>query len=189
MAEAVTLLLRRLLRERKITRSRISEGMVAKELAGGENDLRTAQATFDTGDYKWATVQAYYSMFHAARALLYNKGFREKSHRGLLAALSELYPKQIGQSLLDDFEEAMRLRESADYGLVYSEEGAGNVLESAGTFLDNAKKILKGRGKARLVRTCQQRFPSNGPLKVLVGKKPYPRRVPVREVEEKMESR
>jgi uncharacterized protein (UPF0332 family) len=143
LAETLTPILRSLLRERKITRSRISEGMIAKELAGGKNDLRTAQASFDTGNYKWATVQAYYSMFHAARALLYNKGFREKSHRGLLATLSELYPNQVSQSMLDDFEEAMRLRESADYGLVYSEEGAGNVLESATAFLDNAKKILK----------------------------------------------
>ncbi len=159
MAEAVTPILRRLLRERKITRSRISEGMVAKELEGGKNDLRTARASFDTANYKWATVQAYYSMFHAARALLYNKGFRKKSHRGLLAAFSELYPKQLTQSMLDDFEEAMRLRESADYGLVYSEEGAGNVLESAGTFLDHAKKILKGNEEARLARTRQQRFP------------------------------
>ncbi len=81
MAEGVTAILRSLLRERKITRSRISEGMIAKELAGARNDLRTARASFDGGNYKWATVQAYYSMFHAAQALLYNKGFREKSHR------------------------------------------------------------------------------------------------------------
>ncbi len=159
MAEAVTPSLRRLLRERKITRSRISEGMVAKELEEGKNDLRTARASFDSGNYKWATVQAYYSMFHAARALLYNKGFREKSHRGILAALTELYPKQVTQSMLDDFEEAMRLRESADYGLVFSEEGAGSVLESAGTFLDHARKILKAQGEVRSVRTRQQRFP------------------------------
>ncbi len=73
--------------------------------------------------------------------------------------------------MLDDFEEAMRLRESADYGWVYSEEGAGNVLESAGTFLDQAKKVLKGKGEARLVRIRQQRFPANDSLNVLVGKK------------------
>ncbi len=91
--------------------------------------------------------------------------------------------------MLDDFEEAMRLRESADYGLVFSEEGAGNVLESAGSFLDNAKKIPKGKGKARLTRTGQQRFPVKSSLNVLLGKKRYPRRVPVEEVEEKMESR
>ncbi len=137
--------------------------MIAKELAGGKNDLRTAQASFDSGNYKWATVQAYYSMFHAARALLYNKGFREKSHRGLLASLGELYPKQVAQSMLDDFDEAMRLRESADYGLVYSEEGAGNVIESAETFLENTKKVLKGKGEARMARTRQRRFPSNTP--------------------------
>jgi len=130
--------------------------MVAKELEGARNDLRTSHASFEIGNHKWATVQAYYSMFHSARALLYNRGFREKSHRGLLAALSELYPKQVTQSMLDAFEEAMLLRESADYELAYSEEDANNVLESAGKFLDQANRILKAKAEARRVRIGQQ---------------------------------
>jgi len=82
-----------------------------------------------------------------------------ESHRELSPSLNELYPKQVTQSMLDDLEEAMRLRESGDYWLVYSEEGGSNVLEDEGTFLDQAKKILKGKTEARLIRTRQQRFP------------------------------
>lgn len=43
--------------------------------------------------FKWATIQAYYSMFHAARALLYSAGYREKSHPALLTALNEIFAK------------------------------------------------------------------------------------------------
>lgn len=143
MGERIAPGLRSLLRERKIIRSRISRGMVLKELEASKNDLGAARKSRDEEDYKWATVQAYYSIFHAAKALLYSKGFREKSHRGLLAALRQLYPREIPGSMLDDFREAMELRESADYGLVWSEESATNVLDTAEAFRDKAKSILR----------------------------------------------
>ena len=143
MGERIAPGLRSLLRERKIIRSRISRGMVLKELEASKNDLGAARKSRDEEDYKWATVQAYYSIFHAAKALLYSKGFREKSHRGLLAALRQLYPREIPGSMLDDFREAMELRESADYGLVWSDESATNVLDTAETFLHKVKSILR----------------------------------------------
>lgn len=143
MGERVAPGLRNLLRERKIIRSRTSRGMVQKELQASKNDLEAARKSLNEGEDKWATVQAYYSIFHAARALLYSKGFREKSHRGLLAALRQLYPREISGSMLDDFREAMELRESADYGLVWSEESATNVLDTAEAFRDKAKSILR----------------------------------------------
>ena len=36
-------------------------------------------------------MQSYYSMFHAAKALVLKKGYREKSHFCLIIALRELY--------------------------------------------------------------------------------------------------
>jgi uncharacterized protein (UPF0332 family) len=118
--------------------------MVAKELKGSESDLATAKASYEAGDHKWATVQAYYSIFHAARALLYNRGFRERSHRGLLKALAELYPRNTLLDMLVVFEESMSLREDADYGLIYSEHGAGDALEDAEVFFERSKMILHG---------------------------------------------
>jgi len=143
VGERIAPAVRSLLQERKIIRSRISKGMVLKELEASKNDLGAARKSRDEEDYKWATVQAYYSIFHAAKALLYSKGFREKSHRGLLAALRQLYPREIPGSMLDDFREAMELRESADYGLVWSDESATNVLDTAEAFLHKVKSILR----------------------------------------------
>ncbi len=81
-------------------------------------------------------------MFHAARALVYSKGFREKSHYALLVALRELFEGQLETVLIQNFEEAMNLRQEADYGLVFSEEGAVNVVDNAKRFLNRAKEIL-----------------------------------------------
>lgn len=142
MGERIAPGLKTLLDQGKIRRSRITREMVLKEFQAARRDLETARRSHSHGDYKWATVQAYYSIFHAARGLLYNRGFREKSHRGLLASIRLLYPRRLSTESLEDFSEAMMLREEADYGLVYSEESASNVLESAEKFLEESKQVF-----------------------------------------------
>ena len=152
MGERISPALRTLLGEGKIRRSRIARKMVLKEFEGAQKDLETASKSFREHDYKWATIQAYYSLFHAARGLLYNRGFRERSHRGLLAAIRALYPGQLSSTNLQDFSESMRLREEADYGLVYSDDSAREVIENAETFLEKSRKILKQTSTKTLSR-------------------------------------
>ena len=123
--------------------------MIAKELAVAESDLAAATGSLKRADHKWATVQGYYSIFHAARALLFARGYREKSHRGLQAMLRDLYSNEIPQRMFDDFRDAMIMRESADYGLVSSVEGAEDVLWRAKEFLRKAKGLLNERSAPR----------------------------------------
>ncbi len=66
MGERVARRLRVLLDEGKLRHSRITREMVLKELEGAGRDLETARKSSKDDDYKWATVQAYYSIFHAA---------------------------------------------------------------------------------------------------------------------------
>ena len=94
------------------------------------------------GNFKWAIIQGYYSIFHAARALVYSKGFREKSHYALLVAIQELFHDELESFLIQGFGDAMNLRQTADYGLTFSEEGAFNVIETAEKFLLKTKEIL-----------------------------------------------
>ena len=82
-------------------------------------------------------------MFHAARALVYSRGFREKSHYALLVALRNLLTRELGTKPIKDFEDAMSLREEADYGLTFSEVGAMETIEAAEAFLKKAKEALK----------------------------------------------
>ena len=44
--------------------------LAPKEVETARADLETARKTYNQADYKWATIQIYYSMFHSARALL-----------------------------------------------------------------------------------------------------------------------
>jgi len=91
--------------------------LAPKELETSAADLERAEKTFADGDYKWATVQLYYSMFHAARSLLYAKDLREHSHFCLTKAIRELYveTKQMPLHLIEALDQAKNLREDADY--------------------------------------------------------------------------
>ena len=87
-------------------------------------------------------------MFHAARALLYNAGYRERSHAALLTALRELYAKsgRLDEAALDDFENAMSLREEADYAMTFSEKGPVRVVRDAERFVEVARDLLERGG-------------------------------------------
>lgn len=135
--------LHRLVAERKLIRSRVTREMILKEVEGAENDLKEADDSLTRQKYKWATIQGYYSTFHSARALLYSKGYREKSHYALLQAMQELFKDELEGSLIKSFEEAMNLRQEADYGLTFSEDGARETVQGARTFLTRAKGILE----------------------------------------------
>jgi uncharacterized protein (UPF0332 family) len=122
--------------------------LAAKQLEIAKGDLAEAKDSIERGRWKWATVQAYYSMFHTARALLFFKGFREKSHRCLRVAVAHLYgPESEHLSrLIDDFQLAKQLRENADYAEDFSEGAARKLAESAGRFLAAARERLAGKG-------------------------------------------
>jgi uncharacterized protein (UPF0332 family) len=135
----------KLLEERKITRIKRDAALVAKEMAAAKEDLKDARESFELKKNKWATIQGYYAMFHAARAMLFDKGFREKSHYALLVAIRELYAGKIERSLVQGFEHGMYLRQEADYGLKYSERGALDVIENAEKMFAGAKGILKAK--------------------------------------------
>ena len=91
MAERLSLQFRRLLQERKLQRIQPKKDIVLREIKSAEYDIGKSKNSFEEEDYKWTIVQAYYSMFHAARALIYSKGYREKSHRACLIALKEFF--------------------------------------------------------------------------------------------------
>jgi uncharacterized protein (UPF0332 family) len=133
---------RRFVEEGKLTRIGIDRRLALKEVEGAVSDLEEAKDSLLRKKFKWATVQGYYSMFHSARALVYSKGFREKSHYALFVALRELFRNQLEFEIIQNFEEAMSLREEADFGLVFSEEGATSIVDNAEKFLNKVKEIL-----------------------------------------------
>ncbi len=119
--------------------------MVAKELAVAKSDLVDARDGFDAGRYKWSTIEGYYLMFHASRALIYSRNYREKSHYAVTVALKALF---VEEKILDirfvrDLLNAMNLREAADYQAEFSKEGAEAVIKAAENFIETTATILK----------------------------------------------
>ena len=134
----------RCIKERRLVKIKPSNEMIQKELDSAEYDLKRARNSLEEGDFKWDAVQSYYSMFHAAKALVLKKEYREKSHFCLVIALRELYVKEdtLNAEMVENLELCMHLRHEADYGLTYHQESAETAIKYAEEFLNNALKLL-----------------------------------------------
>ena len=120
------------------------KGLVKKELSVARSDLSDAKIGYENERYKWSTIQGYYAMFHAARALVSSQGYREKSHYCLAVALRALFvdDRKMDAQLVRDFLNAMNLREAADYEAEFSKSGAKAVIASVEKFIEKATAIL-----------------------------------------------
>jgi uncharacterized protein (UPF0332 family) len=134
----------RCVKERRLIKIKPSNEMIKKEVESSEYDLERARNSLGEEDFKWAAVQSYYSMFHAAKALVLKEGYREKSHFCLVIALKELYVKEdrLNAEMVENLELCMSLRHEADYGLTYHQESAETALKYAEEFLDRALTLL-----------------------------------------------
>ena len=128
----------------KIKKCNFSDEMYKKEFRVGVKDLESAKVSFEAENYKWATIQAYYAIFHAARALIYKSGYREKSHGALKDILKELYVKtnKLSMSIYISLKNGMYLREAADYNEKYSKEDAENIIISINKALKEIEKLI-----------------------------------------------
>lgn len=145
MGEEVSLEYGECLKKGKLTGYSRGKTIAVKEFDEAKDDHKTALESFGNKSYKWATVQAYYAMFHTARALLYHNGMREQSHYCLIVAIKELYvkPGKLSVTYIEALQEAKSLREAADYHGKWSEESCGKMLEQAEKFIKEAEELVK----------------------------------------------
>lgn len=133
------------LQKGKIRQFSRGKNLYLKELKTAKYDLENAKDSYENEKFKWGTIQAYFSMFHAARALVYSKDYRERSHYCLIVALKALFVSKrlLDYRLVEMLLLGKKLRENADYYDNWSKEGANQMIESAENFLNRAKEILK----------------------------------------------
>lgn len=79
-------------REGLLRKVQPSPEIAEKEIAGANRYLEDARKCLREGMSEMAVVAVYTSMFHAARALLFRDGIRERSHVCVIAYLGETYP-------------------------------------------------------------------------------------------------
>jgi len=70
---------RKCLKTRKILKIEVEEKMVKREIEQAGYDLKRSINSLKIGDYKCATIQAYYSMFHSTRALIFSRGIGKRA--------------------------------------------------------------------------------------------------------------
>lgn len=135
----------KLISKEKLKRAVISKEMYLKEFNISGKDLSAAKKSFEDENYKWATIQAYYAIFHAVRALIYKTGLREESHAALKTALKELYVNTgiISLKIYTTFERGMDLREMADYKETYSKNGAETLITDVEKAIEEISVYIK----------------------------------------------
>ena len=136
---------RECLRKKKLIKFPLAKTFVDREIVEAKRDLISAEKCFRDQNYKWATIQAYFSMFHSARSLIYKEGYREKSHFCLMAALKTLYLNKglINHKIIEDIQLGKRMREGADYHADFSREGAEALIKAAKNFLSIMERAVK----------------------------------------------
>ncbi|MEK6874274.1 MAG: HEPN domain-containing protein [Nanoarchaeota archaeon] len=93
-----------------------------------------------------AVANAYASMFHAARSLLFRDGYVEKSHFALFVYVKEQYADRLELRFLNELNTLRLDRHAINYGLDpiridYGE--AKNVIETAEDFIKAVEGVLK----------------------------------------------
>lgn len=86
-------------------------------LERAENDLRAAKLLFSNGEYRAANNRAYYSMFHAMRAILVFNSFDTRKHSGVIAEFRRIYIKEnlLPIELSKMIGSAFTIRNASDY--------------------------------------------------------------------------
>lgn len=101
----------------------------------------------------WVIISAYYAAYHAALALLANKGYSSKSHTATIAAIKELYIlskesiktlEQLSKTAIDTLEDLKEKRELASYNISkqYNKIIANETRLKAQQFILEVKDIL-----------------------------------------------
>lgn len=109
--------------------------------------IRAAELLLREGDPDFAAARAYYAMFYAAEALLFERGLQFRKHGSVHGAFGEQFVRsgamdpRFHRWLLDAFD----TRIQGDYGVdaVVTNEEAQVMIERATMFVAESRKVLE----------------------------------------------
>ena len=112
-----------------------------------EEEFNAANLLFNKGFYREAISRAYYSMFHAAQALLVIKKIYPKSHKGVIQKFGEEFVKpgllEIKMGHILSQAESMRLKADYDVGVKIAKDECEEILENCEFFISQIKEAIK----------------------------------------------
>lgn len=116
---------------------------IANSLQLAEQHILKAKKILKAGVPDIAFTTAYTAMFHTARALLYSKGLKERSHYCLIAFLLREYAETELHNFLNILDNYRQIRNNAQYdGLTVPSAEAKNAIIDAADFLKATEKQL-----------------------------------------------
>ncbi len=108
--------------------------------------LLSAEKNIEIGVYDGALMLAYLAMFHAARAVLFKDGWREKSHACVSAYLREFYVERgkLDVKWVRYLDYVRNLRHQSQYDVGFSPESdvVFDVVKIAKDFVTEVEKLL-----------------------------------------------
>jgi len=105
-------------------------------------NIEDAVENFSIHRYRVVVILSYTAMFHAARAILFRDGIKERSHECIPVYIVEKYPElETLANILDSYR---RFRHDAIYGLDFAkdEKEARASLETSKEFLEKIKIFI-----------------------------------------------
>ena len=112
----------------------------------GKNNLISAKALFEIGQYRDSVTMSYYAMYSTALALLLKKDISPGTHGGTMRQLGKEYVK-TGLLSKETYEflnggMADRNKSSYDYSMNFTEELAEELILNAEKFISEVESIL-----------------------------------------------
>lgn len=123
-----------------------SRKFVEVSLLRAEKALKSAKLLMEHGQLEDTASRAYYAMFHAAKAILFTKAVKAKTHRGTISQFGKHLVKKgsLSEEYADMLRKAFDLRQKSDYEL-YAEldkETVEETLNNAEKFVEKIKELL-----------------------------------------------
>lgn len=130
---------------------KISMELVMHRLEQAKTELEDAKLLYNNNSYLSANNRAYYSIFHAIRAVLALEPIDFKRHKDVMAYFNknyvntEIFPRTIGKRIV----QANRIREDSDYDDEYvaSSEATETQIQTAQELIRLVEKYIESRHK------------------------------------------
>ena len=128
---------------------KISKELSIHRLEQAKDDLKASQILYESKLYKSANNRAYYSIFHAIRAILALEPIDFKRHKDVLAYFNknyinlEIFPRTLGKRII----QASRIREDSDYDDEYVADpiATEDQIKTAEELIELVEKYIKSK--------------------------------------------
>ncbi len=119
----------------------------ARSLEIAQTKAEKAKELARLGILDMAEVNAYSSMFHASRALLFRDGFKERSHYAIYVYLKEKYETMLEPKFMNELNVLRLERHEIFYGLEepkFDKNAIIKMIALVEEFIGAIKKIIHG---------------------------------------------